>query len=358
MTTTTPMLDLPPADEMWDAVLARDPAFDGIFFTAVRTTGIFCRPSCPARKPNRENVEFLGSARDALFSGYRPCRRCRPMEIGEPPAWVRRLVREVESRPDERLADADLREMGVDPARARRWFQANHGMTFHAWQRGMRLGRALAALGDGEDIAATAYQNGFESLSGFGAAIERLTGEPPGRSRSARVVRLRRIATPLGPMVAGATDDALCLLEFADRRMLEAQMRTLGRRLDRVYVPGTSDVLARVETELGEYFVGERDAFDVPLETPGTDFQRAVWDGLREIPFGETRSYAEQARRLGRPSAVRAVARANGANRIAIAVPCHRVVGSDGRLTGYGGGLWRKRWLLDLERGAGGNDAA
>jgi len=150
--------------------------------------------------------------------------------------------------------------------------------------------------------------------------------------------------------VAAATDDGLLLLEFADRRMLPTQFKRLQRALGCVFVPGDCPTFAVVRTQLDEYFGGRRAAFDIPLEVPGTDFQRTVWKALCAIPVGETRSYADIARLIGRPTAVRAVARANGDNRLSILIPCHRVVGSDGSLTGYGGGLWRKQRLLDLER--------
>lgn len=152
-------------------------------------------------------------------------------------------------------------------------------------------------------------------------------------------------------MLVGATDEALCLLEFADRRALETQIDRIRRRLGAVLVPGETDLVRQAADELGRYFAGELRKFTVPLATPGTDFQREVWMQLRTIPYGQTRSYGEQARQIGRPTAVRAVARANGDNRIAIIIPCHRVIGSDGKLTGYGGGLWRKQRLLELERG-------
>jgi AraC family transcriptional regulator of adaptative response/methylated-DNA-[protein]-cysteine methyltransferase len=349
----TTLATLPSREEMLRALVGRDRGYDGIFYAAVRTTGIFCRPSCPARKPDPRNVEFFAGAREALFAGFRPCRRCRPLEVGAPaPAWIGELLAELERDPELRLRDRDLRARGLDPARVRRWFGRHHGMTFQAYQRGLRLGRAMESLGSGESIAGTAYESGFESLSGFYSAMRRLTGRAPGGSREAAVVRLTRIATPLGPMLAGATDDALCLLEFTDRRMLETQLERIARALRAVLVPGEGEILRRAATEMEEYFGGTRRAFTVPMRTAGTPFQESVWKELREIPYGETRSYGEQAARIGRPDAVRAVARANGDNRIAIMIPCHRVIGSDGKLTGYGGGLWRKQRLLEIERGA------
>ena len=343
---------LPAEDEMWQAFTRRDPDYDGLFITAVVTTGIFCRPTCPARKPRRENVRFYGTPNEALQDGYRPCRRCRPMaRPGETPPWLDGLLDALEREPGRRIPDAELRRHGLDPTRVRRWFQRHHGMTFHAYQRARRLGHALGRLSLGDDIVTTAYRSGFESLSGFNDAVQRLTGDSPGRARGATVVHLTRIPTPLGPMLAGATDTALCLLEFTDRRKLETQLRDTGRRLDAVLVPGETDLSRLAADELDRYFAGDLTAFTVPLETSGTPFQQAVWAELRTIPYGTTRSYGEQARRIGRPTAVRAVAQANGDNRIAIIIPCHRVIGADGTLTGYGGGLWRKRRLLELERG-------
>ncbi len=346
--------ELPPPDEMYRALCRRDTSYDGVFVTAVRTTGIFCRPSCPARKPRPENVEFHATVRDALFAGYRPCRRCRPMEEpGRAPPWVRELLAVVDDDPTRRWTDRDLRERGLDPSRVRRWFQAHHGMTFHAYQRARRLGMALGRLRNGEDLTRTAYDNGYESLSGFREAFKRTFGAAPGRGRHTARIVLRRLVTPLGPMVAGATEDAVCLLEFADRRMLETQVERVSARLGAVPVPGTNELLDGLAEELAAYFEGRVRAFASPLTTPGTAFQEAVWDELARIPYGETVSYADLARRVGRPDAVRAIARANGDNRLAILLPCHRVVGSDGRLRGYGGGLWRKRYLLELERDHG-----
>jgi len=176
-----------------------------------------------------------------------------------------------------------------------------------------------------------------------------MTGESPLRTRDTNVVYITRIQTPLGPMVVGATEEALCLLEFADRRMLETQLKRIRGRMNAVIVPGETEITRLVAEEIAAYFAGELRAFTVPLVTPGTPFQETVWAALQTIPYGVTRSYSQLAKHIGRAKAVRAVANANGANRMAIIIPCHRVVGVDGALMGYGGGLWRKRWLLELE---------
>jgi len=345
---------LPAPDEMYRAVVERDTEYDGVFFTAVRTTGIFCRPTCPAKKPLRENVEFFSSTRNALAAGYRPCLRCKPLvPAGGVPDWLRDVLVEIDRDPSRRWTDGDLRAREVDPARARRWFQANHGMTFHAYQRARRLGRAFVSIHHGDDVTGAAFDHGYESLSGFRDAFARLFGEPPGRSRAKRAtpVTVSRLTTPLGPMIAAATERGVCLLEFADRRMLETQIRRLRRLIaGAAFTPGRSEHLDLLDRELQRYFAGELQRFTVPTDVPGTEFQRSVWDRLIEIPYGELSTYEAIARGIGRPTAMRAVGRANGDNRLAIMIPCHRVVRSDGSLCGYGGGVWRKQRLLDLER--------
>ncbi|MGE0159531.1 MAG: bifunctional transcriptional activator/DNA repair enzyme AdaA [Gemmatimonadales bacterium] len=344
---------LPSRSVMLEAFLGRDSSFEGVFVTAVRTTGIFCRPTCSARRPLAEHVSFFPTPREAILAGYRPCRRCRPMEPrGAPPAWLQPLLEAVESDPSRRWSDAEVRRRGLSPERVRRWFKSNHGMTFQAYHRARRLGSALGAMKAGDSVGRAAMDAGFDSFSGFQDAFRQQFGASPKALDDAPLIRVTRTPTPLGPMLIGATDDALVLLEFVDRRQLAGQIRRIGRRLEAVFAPDGSPLAERAATELTEYFEGRRRDFDVPFRPVGSAFEREVWDALLEIPFGETRSYADVARSVGRPSAVRAVGRANGMNALAILVPCHRVVGSDGRLVGYGGGLWRKERLLELERGS------
>lgn len=339
---------------MYRAVVDRDTSYDGVFVIAVRTTGIFCRPSCPARKPHEKNVEFFATAGDALATGYRPCKRCRPLEPGgKTPPWLSGLMKELDQDPTRRWTDADLRGVALEPRRVRRWFQDQYGMTFHAYQRAKRLGLAFETIRDGGDLTGTAFDHGFESLSGFREAFAKIVGETPARSRSSQHVVVDRVLTPLGPMVAGATDDGVCLLEFSDRRRLEKQIDSLRQTLHCAITPGSNAHLAALDAQLRGYFAGALKAFTVPLVTPGNDFHRAVWSALCRIPYGETRSYSDVAAEIGRPNAVRAVGRANGDNRIAIVIPCHRVVRSDGTLGGYGGGLRRKQFLLSLEDNQG-----
>ncbi len=336
---------------MYDALVAKDPAFDGVFFAGVRTTGVFCRSVCTARKPKKENVLFFANAREAVVAGYRPCRICRPLEArGAVPPEIRVLLEEIERNPAIRLPDSFLRSRGVDPVALRRWFKKQHGLTFHAYLRALRVGVAFGRIAHGDRTLDAAFASGWESASAFGEAFKKVAGTVPSRARDAALVKVTRISTPLGPMLAGATEKGICLLEFVDRRMLPTQLDRVKKLHRAVPVPGRSPHFATLSDELDRYFRGALTDFTVPLDPAGTEFQRRAWTALRTIPYGETRSYAEQARSLGTPGAVRAVARANGDNRIAILIPCHRVVGSDGKLTGYGGGLWRKKWLLALER--------
>lgn len=342
---------LPDREEVERATRERDASYDGIFIVAVRTTGVFCRPSCPARRPLPRNVEYFPSAREALLGGYRPCKRCRPMDInGQPPDWVDQLMSHVDARPTQRLTDCDLRLMSIDPARARRYFRAHYDMTFQAYHRARRMGLALAELRRGADMLDVGLRYGFESSSGFRDAFKQVFGEPPGRGRHAKCIITTSIESPLGRLITGATEEGVCLLEFADRRALERQLTTLRKRLDRAIVPGTNEHLEKLKDELTRYFAGGLTEFTVPLVCPGTPFQEAVWAQLQRIPYGETISYEALACAVERPTACRAVGRANGDNRVAIVIPCHRVVQKNGKLRGYGGGLWRKQFLLDHER--------
>ena len=343
---------VPTAKEMTRAFYRSDAGYDGIFFVAVRTTGIFCRPSCSARKPNPKNVEYFLTARQALFAGYRPCKRCRPLDTnGVAPEWVQAIMKRVEEMPDARMTAKDLRRFGVDPARASRYFVKHHGMTFNAYQRARRLGMALLQIRQGKGVTDVAIGSGYESESGFRDAFRKKFGKAPGKSRAEECIVTKMIESPVGPLLAGATSQAVCLLEFTDRRGLEKQLERARKKFKCPIVPGKNRHLDQLERELAAYFAGKLKKFEVPLDFPGTPFQTKVWKGLLKIPFGRTWSYEALADYAGHPGAQRAAGTANGANRIAIVIPCHRVVNKGGKLGGYGGGLWRKQFLLDLERG-------
>lgn len=355
MTMTDPVKSdrpLPSPRAMYAAVVRKDASFDGVFYTGVKTTGIFCRPSCRAKKPRRENVQFFPAVKDALFAGYRACLRCKPLlSVGAHPSWVKDLLSRVESREGARLRDIELAHDGVDPARARRYFQEHFGMTFQAYSRARRLSGALSQLRLGFDLDNTAADAGFESLSGFRDAFSKVFGEPAGEAHRAQAIHLGWVETPVGPMIAGSREGALIFLEFTTRRMMEAQIETLRKRFKTGFVPEDDAIIQQARRELDEYFAGRRRDFTIPLRYPGTPFEERVWSALLEIPYGETCSYEDLAEVTGSKSAVRAVGSANGRNRIAIVIPCHRVVNKSGALGGYGGGLWRKRALLALEQG-------
>src|SRR6185436_11238523 len=341
---------LPSREEMERAFFESNASYDGIFVTGVRTTGIFCRPSCRARKPLVQNIEFFGTVREALFAGYRPCLRCRPLLGDDTPGWLTPLLDAVDKDPNRRFRDADLREFDVDPARVRRFFLDRYGMTFHAYCRGRRLAGAIKQLRDGDPLDEVALGTGWESHSGFREAFARTFGLPPGQAADASCVITTAVDTPFGPMIAGATDEGVCLLEFTDRRMLEAQLQRLSRLIKQPMVPGEHRHLTALREELVSYFAGTLKDFTVPLIYRGTPFEERVWRELTRIPYGETISYAQLAERINAPGGQRAVGRANGMNRIAVVIPCHRVVNADGKLGGYGGGLWRKNWILEHER--------
>lgn len=331
------------------AYLKRDASYNGVFFVGVKTTGIFCRPCCAARSPKPGNVEYFATAAQAVFAGYRPCKRCRPMAADDQPQWAIDLLAAVEGNPAGRITEADLRSRGIDPATVRRHFLRHYGMTFQAYTRARRLSSALGRIRDGGKLDDTILSSGYESHSGFREAFGKMFGCPPGGSHERGCVLLKWIASPLGPLVAGATDEGICLLEFTDRRMLEAQFETLRKLFGLPLVPGSNSHLEQLERELAEYFAGSRRAFSLPLVYPGSPFQEQVWKGLLHVPYGQTRSYEDLARAVGNDAAVRAVGRANGMNRIAILIPCHRIVNKNGDLGGYGGGLRRKQFLLNLE---------
>lgn len=354
MTIQSTLRLLPPRTEMVRALQSHDASYDGIFWVAVRTTGIFCRPGCrPPRSPNPDNVEFFGSVGDCLRAGYRPCKLCHPTTAdGGTPPEIAALLRELETRPEARFTAENLRSLGLTSERVRRWFQEHHGMTFAAWCRARRLSRAFTEIREGAELDEAVFDSGFASHSGFRGAFTQTFGQPPGKAAEdgAAPVRVTFLDTPVGRLLAAASDDGVVLLEFNDRRMLPTHYQTLRQRYGAPVLPGEHPHLDRLRHELAGYFAGTQRGFTIPLAARGTGFQETVWNELRRIPYGETISYDELAQRIGRPTAQRAVARANGQNRLTILIPCHRVIGKDGSLTGYGGGLWRKRLLLELER--------
>ncbi|RLA06132.1 MAG: XRE family transcriptional regulator [Gammaproteobacteria bacterium] len=336
-------------DQKYDNI-KKDSNYDGVFITAVITTGIFCRPTCRARKPHKKNVLFYDDPQTAIKYGFRPCKICHPMQIiGQTPEYIKNIIKELNQNPYLKIKDYDLRQRDISPATIRRWFQKYHNITFHAYQRMLKINMAYNQIKGGNSITDTAFGLGYDSLSGFNYAWQSIFGKPASKQNNKKIINIIRFNTKLGAMFACASQDGLCLLDFTDRRMLETEFKDLCKRLNAVILPGDNKYLDVAQIQLEEYMTGKRDKFDIPLDMVGTDFQKQVWQVLLKIPYGKTWSYKQQAQILQNPKAVRAVANANGCNKIGIIIPCHRIIGSDGSLTGYGGGLYRKQWLLDLE---------
>jgi len=345
------MNKMPPESTMYKALVEKDSTFEGVFFVGVKTTGIFCRPTCPARKPKAENVEYFSSSNDALYSGYRPCKRCHPLDKEkEVSPLFKKLCKMIEINPDKKITGIQLKTMGIDPSTARRQFQKYYGMTFQAYHRARRMGQALHEIRKGKSVIGVQLDKGYDSASGFWAAFKHLFGVPPNKSEKINCLFARWIDTPLGAMVAIANNEGLYLLEFVDRRGLENEIITLRKRTGFTILPGDNSRLDKITEEIKNYFDGKSIRFTIPIIMTGSPFEQSVWKLLQKIPPGETKSYSYMAEKLNKPGGARAIGRANGKNCIAIVVPCHRVIRADGSLCGYGGGVWRKQWLLDHEK--------
>ncbi|MGH7584354.1 MAG: bifunctional transcriptional activator/DNA repair enzyme AdaA [Gemmatimonadales bacterium] len=340
---------LPSRRTLLTAVARRDPSWDGLFVFGVRTTGVACRPTCPARRGRPDRLEFFATADDARAAGFRACRRCRPDRAALEPPWWPRVAEIADAAAADRISDGDLARNGLDPVKVRRHCRKAFGVTFHAWVRARRLAAAQSALRGGAPLDRVILDSAWDSHSGFRDAFTRLIGTPPGRARQGEPVVAATWESPLGTMVGAAVDAGVVLLEFGDIARLKRQAPLLRRWFHGPVLADRHPHLIRLFVELEEYFAGTRRAFTVPLVIRGSSFELAVWRELQRIPWGETRSYADVARAIGNPKAVRAVGSANGRNRLPIIIPCHRVVNTGGKLGGYGGGLWRKLRLLQLE---------
>jgi len=201
-------------NQMYQALLKRDESFEGLFFVAVKTTGIFCRPTCRARKPKSENVEYFKTAKEALLREYRPCKICTPLAAkGESPEWMKIVLDELNSNGSQRFSDREIQSLGVDPNRLRRWFKQNHGMTFQAYLRSLRLGTAFGHLVNGEKVITTAFDNGYDSLSGFSHSFKKTIGIAPSKSSGKDIIHIYQLLTPLGPMMAASVEKGICLLK-------------------------------------------------------------------------------------------------------------------------------------------------
>lgn len=333
--------------EMWTAFDARDRSADGQFVVAVRTTRIYCKPSCPARRPKRENVSFFPDGTQAAVAGYRPCLRCRPDEAARDKGAVAKAVRligEAESAPT--LTELAL-AVGYAPHHFQRMFTREMGVSPAAYWRALRARQAEKALRENETVTEAIYDAGFSAPSRFYADAGQRLGMTPSAWRDGgrgETIRWTVADSALGPMLVAATSKGICRLSFEEdgeglRRLFpKAQIQADDGRM----APWVQAAVHAVESPAA--------ARDVPLDVAGTAFQEAVWRELRKIPPGETRSYAQIAAAVGKPGAVRAAGSANGANHVAVLIPCHRVVRSDGSLGGYAYGLERKRKLIEAEQ--------
>ncbi len=336
------------ADRAWEAFVRRDRAADGRFVVAVSSTGIYCRPSCAARRPRRENVEFFGQAEAARAAGYRPCRRCLPDDVGRDRKAVDRALGLIEGEdgpvPLARLAQA----VGYAPHHFQRLFTRLVGVSPAAYARQLRARRMERALQEEDQVTAAVYEAGYESAaSAYADAGARLGMTPGDRKRGGRGARIRFavVQSALGPLLVAATDRGLCRIAFDEG---EAELRAhFPQAQIAPSDPGFEALVSQVVALVDD---PARTSADLPLDVRGTAFQEAVWQALRAIPPGETRSYAEIAQAVGRPRATRAAGSACGDNTLAVVVPCHRVLRSDGSLGGYAYGLERKKALLDREK--------
>ncbi|MBA4117547.1 MAG: bifunctional transcriptional activator/DNA repair enzyme protein Ada [Candidatus Puniceispirillum sp.] len=338
-------------EEFYQAFVSKNADYEGVFFVGVMSTGIFCRPTCPARKPKLENCTFFACAQDALRASYRPCKRCNPLELPESMSrLVQALMEAVENDPTKRWSVRDLEKHGADASTVRRQFKKRFGMTFAAYARARRMDIASQQMHEGERVIEAQLNAGYDSASGFREAFAKTMGAPPTQAKAQlAVLKASWIDTPLGPMMAVADETGLFLLSFANSTLLERQIEYLRSQNSAVVLPGTNAVLEKVEAELTAYFAGTLHVFETPLHLGGTPFQVRAWEALMAIPYGQARSYKEQAACIQEGSATRAVAAANAANLLAIVIPCHRVINSSGETGGYAGGVVREKWLLAHE---------
>jgi AraC family transcriptional regulator of adaptative response/methylated-DNA-[protein]-cysteine methyltransferase len=345
---------VPSYEDAWRAVLARDAGSDGAFVYGVRSTFVYCRPSCPARRPLRKNVSFFANGRDAELLGYRACRRCLPRSSGKSggAATVDAVCAYVEAHIDESVTLAALgRELGLSPFHVQRTFKKITGISPKAYLDARRAERFRQGLKSGGNVTTALYDAGYHATSRAYEKSRSHLGMTPGAFRhGGRGMHIRFTVTrcPFGFLLVGATDRGICRVALADSReelkraLREEFPNATLKRADEQLAHWVATIVARVE--------GRDQGATIPLDVRATAFQRRVWVELTKIPYGETRSYAEVARAMGAPKAARAVGRACGSNPVALVVPCHRVIREDGDLGGYRWGLAIKKRLLEQER--------
>lgn len=343
-------------DPRWAAVAARDPEADGRFYYSVDTTGVYCRPSCGARRPRPEHVRFHDSCDEAERAGFRPCKRCKPRSAsGRSEAAARiaaacRLIEQSETMPD--LAGLAAQAQ-LSPAHFHRVFKARTGLTPREYARAHRAARVRDALAGGAPVTDAIYAAGYGSQGRFYEAAPSVLGMKPRDYRSGGEHARIRFAIgecSLGSILVAQSEQGICAILLGDDP--EEVLRDFQRRFARAELIGGDADFEQLVARVVAFVEAPQIGLDLPLDVRGTAFQQRVWQALRAIPPGMTVTYAELARRIGAPRAVRAVGAACGANPIAVAIPCHRVVRSDGDLSGYRWGIARKRTLLDIEAAA------
>ncbi len=337
-------------DACWDAFVARDRARDGTFVGAVRTTGIYCKPSCPARRPRRDNMRFYADAAAARAAGFRPCLRCRPDEARRDSLAIDQALALIADAEQPLSLDALAQAVGYAPHHFHRLFKRATGVTPAAYARKLRADRLEAALDNGGSITGAIYEAGYNASSrAYADAGKRLGMTPSAWRDGGRGVTIRHLIadTSLGPMLIAATDKGLCRISF------DEDEADLARRFPHADIRPADAAFQRLAQQVAALADDPARAVHLPIDVRGTAFQQAVWDALRAIPPGQTRSYTQVAQAVGRPGAVRAAGSACGDNSLALLIPCHRVVRSDGGLGGYAYGLARKEKLLERERDSG-----
>jgi AraC family transcriptional regulator, regulatory protein of adaptative response / methylated-DNA-[protein]-cysteine methyltransferase len=350
-------------EKCWNAVLSKDKGQDGQFYFGVRTTGVYCRPSCPARTPLRQNVRFYESRAEAENDGLRACRRCRPASITTADSnrlKIRRLCEYIKlnCQSGEGLGLEDLgRQVGLSSFHLQRTFKDIVGVTPKQYVEACRMGALKEHLRAQDSITDAIYESGFGSSSRVYERVDTRLGMTPSEYRSGGkdvAISYVSVESPLGVMIIGATDRGLCFLQFGESH--NELLRTLRQEypaaaLEEMKKPYPEQFNAWTKSLL-RYLRQEQIRLDLPLDLRGTAFQLKVWKYLQSIPYGEVQSYAEVASAIGNPTAVRAVASACAANRVAVVIPCHRVIRGNGELGGYRWGMERKRVLIDSERAA------
>jgi AraC family transcriptional regulator of adaptative response/methylated-DNA-[protein]-cysteine methyltransferase len=343
-------------DERWQAVQRRDAAFDGKFVFAVRTTGVFCRPSCASRPAKRENVSFFSAIAEAEKAGFRACKRCRPDKLGASDPQMEAVKRACEriERAEETPKLAELAaSAGLSPYHFHRVFKAITGVTPKAYAAETRARRAADKLRTAETVTEAIYDAGFNSSSRFYENTDARLGMTPGavrRGGAGTVIRFAVGEASLGAVLVAATDKGVCAILLGDDP--EALVRDLQDRFPQAEFEGGNPKFERMVAAVVGLVEAPGQRLDLPLDIRGTAFQQRVWAALQAIPSGKTATYADIARVIGQPKAVRAVAQACAANALAVAIPCHRVVRTDGALSGYRWGVARKRTLLAREAAA------